>query len=962
MSAGPQIDWDKVSTSTAPSIDWDKVPSQGGDPYPEVGIHPKGDVQIGPRSGTGFEQWLEDVQSDVRHGTDLTLPGKALKLIGAEGTEKGAGGGPGGVGEMMGGELIGPAQVTHGMSVLSRPRTSQTARIRAGNDMLEGAFKSAGPGAALIPGAVPGAAIYGSLGAGARKVASTFGADDDTSELIGNLTSAVAPFSHPAVAKTGEFLQDHAPAIGKAAGYGTAAAGLIKTHNPLDLLLASKPVTKAAEIGTNLLGKGVQAAGETPVTPLVKTPPGEVIPTTDQQNDRFARNTMGMKSGYSSNKPLIPQLERGALVTPESVPEEGTPQLVNAQKQVIRGKGGRMTTQFTGGESTGGTQINPGPAWRGPASSVSPLVNSGEAFPEGEVLPPETQSQPLTNEPQKSIINTGDSSSMPSKSEELSPLVDTSMSRRNFLKLGGKVAAATAIPGGIAKPFIDAATDNDENNFGGYKSEADRKQFSQVDPVSLKPTMLKHLSEALNNFHHEGDGVDGIKPEDFESTHINSVTKSGSNFIVHMDAELEPGDASELVGLVSPEGKILKLAHTSDWNESYLIAKNGVTLPTDFDSSADPADQKFLGNSNDLSDLKRERESKWPEKELERSVSGQDSETPKDLVDIKDDKERNAEAQQNFDNDQAASDELSRKAMYKGMKKGYNPSIPGEHGEGPLLPWAQTPWGDVGIGDVEPQEGASASLKQKPLVQEFRNPAGGGSNKDQIIEAAKKNYKFGKGDVHVLNQELHGLDGPTGEFTYSPVYPNTPSKPGQERYVVDKKLNIKDISDGGVEKPKEPESAVTGKSEEVKISGEIPITKTTLDKDHILYHGTTPKRASNIISSGFKSSTGQIDDDLYTDEGRKLLNGVWLASKPDASSYARGGMIGVRVPKGTEVYSAPDIDPVGFLLKNPEKYESFDASGDVDKTQEKAIYSRGSASLKPPKGSSRNKTDLSGIQ
>ena len=38
---------------------------------------------------SGPMSWLEDLQADVKHGTDVTLPGKILHLLGAPGTERG---------------------------------------------------------------------------------------------------------------------------------------------------------------------------------------------------------------------------------------------------------------------------------------------------------------------------------------------------------------------------------------------------------------------------------------------------------------------------------------------------------------------------------------------------------------------------------------------------------------------------------------------------------------------------------------------------------------------------------------------------------------------------------------------------------------------------------------------------------------------------------------------------------
>src|SRR5271163_1554437 len=108
--SSPQIDWNSVPSST-PAIDWGSVASNPPPLEEGMKIHPG--TTVGARGGV--EGWLEDLQGDIKHGTESTLPGRLLHKVGFQGIESGAGGGEGGVGDVMGGELLGPTQVAHGL-------------------------------------------------------------------------------------------------------------------------------------------------------------------------------------------------------------------------------------------------------------------------------------------------------------------------------------------------------------------------------------------------------------------------------------------------------------------------------------------------------------------------------------------------------------------------------------------------------------------------------------------------------------------------------------------------------------------------------------------------------------------------------------------------------------------------------------------------------------------------------
>lgn len=80
--AGP---WEKYQQAPAASADgpWAKyaAPDVSAEQTSEQG-------SIGPRQG-GVSGYLNDLESDVRYGSDITMPGKILKALGAKGTNSG---------------------------------------------------------------------------------------------------------------------------------------------------------------------------------------------------------------------------------------------------------------------------------------------------------------------------------------------------------------------------------------------------------------------------------------------------------------------------------------------------------------------------------------------------------------------------------------------------------------------------------------------------------------------------------------------------------------------------------------------------------------------------------------------------------------------------------------------------------------------------------------------------------
>jgi len=129
----------------------------------------------------GVTTWLEDIQSDVSHGTGLTFPGRVLSAMGAPGTERGV---PPQVAEMMpgGGTIQGAAKMGHGIG-----RAVQGHPILGGNEAMQGFMQAVAPVAAMNPAFLPTMVAYGVGGAAINKGLTAVGVDPDTAEFIQNV-------------------------------------------------------------------------------------------------------------------------------------------------------------------------------------------------------------------------------------------------------------------------------------------------------------------------------------------------------------------------------------------------------------------------------------------------------------------------------------------------------------------------------------------------------------------------------------------------------------------------------------------------------------------------------------------------------------------------------------------------------------------------------------------------------
>lgn len=684
---------------------------------------PQGQVSANPEGHT-VANWFNDLENDVKHGGGRTLPGRILSKAGVQPVESGAGGGEGGVGDIMGGALLGPTEVGHGVASIPNIHTGHQA-INAANDIIRGAGHTLGPvGALTAPEAVVPSMIYAPAAIGAGRAVTALGGTPDEAELAGNLTGMAQPLIHTGLPAAGTFVQDHAPAIGKAAGYGGAIGELIHSKNPMSLLLGTPTATKAATAAASAVGKGMEAVG-----------------TSIPKPQDFIGGPGAPTPPENLSTPLA--LPRGAIQLPASEPNV-EPMIQPAASQIIRGNKGRMQKQFlTSTDQGNGPQYGSVPPLIGGLgeSQTPPPVDPGSSVTDTSQLKgnginpptlnqplikvPDASSQSLTNENESPNINTGDNP-LP---DENSLINSPNMSRRNFLGLGAKAAASAVVPkGGIVGDLINSnfSTPESTQNFipqaAGAASEG-----------SYLPTMTGHFSNYLNS---RSEGENNFTPESFTddpendlygSSTIKSVTPHGQDNIVHALADDgDGGGASHIIARIGPAGNVKNMIHGFDGDFNVAMNENGIT-PTDYEPT--PQEKAWTDklhnsefNDEDLDTIPpEETTTQQPEETHPPVETSNSSEDNNDLIDTRG-------LQQDFrdrmDRDQESSDELGNKLIYYGNKpdvgkvtgEQYRPNLPGQGDNTDLLPWAQTPWGSNkgATGYLQPKSEAITSTEDLP--------------------------------------------------------------------------------------------------------------------------------------------------------------------------------------------------------------------------------------------------------
>lgn len=342
------IDWEKLGNQPASQtsgIDWSKIPAVGGERNPQTGSltadqHP-------------IEHRIDDLANDMKFGpgvNDNRLPERVMRAVGFRGTETG-GTGSAGAAMPISGAVEGIPELIHAGSRIPQVSSLKDAESVA-HEGISGGLKTLGgvaPFAApeAMPMVVPAVATGGAAGTGASKVAGHLGASPETQQLVGDAASILVPGAHGLGEPVGRAMQTHAPALGRAAGYGATAASFLsgKKFNPLDLLFASDPVTKGASGAVRDTGKLIEGMG--------------AIPFKDPSLPSSPRGVSGPEPEILPPTPK--QLPRGPIQMP-APGEEPSSMLRPAQPVVARDTNtGRMRKSFQAGESTGKPVYNPEP-------------------------------------------------------------------------------------------------------------------------------------------------------------------------------------------------------------------------------------------------------------------------------------------------------------------------------------------------------------------------------------------------------------------------------------------------------------------------------------------------------------------------------------------------------------------------------------------------------------------------
>jgi hypothetical protein len=155
-----------------------------------------GRINAGAPGGVGG--WLENLESDIRHGTGVTAPGRGLRAMGAPGTESGV---SPAVGETIGGPIIGPVRVARGLKQALGPYAGEPAdlssELHGVNEAVRGGFQTlALPLAATNPAFIPTMAPYAVGGELAQRGLEKAGVSPEAAELTSNIALLGGGLTH----------------------------------------------------------------------------------------------------------------------------------------------------------------------------------------------------------------------------------------------------------------------------------------------------------------------------------------------------------------------------------------------------------------------------------------------------------------------------------------------------------------------------------------------------------------------------------------------------------------------------------------------------------------------------------------------------------------------------------------------------------------------------------------------
>lgn len=671
-----QIDWNGIPDASAPptgntngGINWDEIPDVSKS------------ATIQSRQGNSVENWLEDAQDDIRHGGEKTLPGRILYKMGATGTEQGSQAGAGGI---IGGPLVGPLEAAHGaMETAAGSVTPNSEReIHGANELVRGIGHTAEPLMALSPELLPSLVSYGGIGKAAQAGASELGADPDEAELIGTGAGLAAGPAKAGLEPVGNFLQRNSSNIGDTASTLGGIAESIRSKNPYWLMTGHPKVGKLVGAAVDLTGRAASKVGSTPFLPheLIQNPFGASAETPiDQAPDNLVQPK---------------QLGRGAIITPP--PQDTTNPTSGVQRAVVRGPGGKMTTQYRfGAPGTESDQTVYG--------SQPPLIQTqfGEPQEPPQVDPrfakESTTAQPLTEKENPDTIN-----------QQGKPLISTDLSRRDFLKRGAQTAAAGIASKIVPDSVSQVLTGESPSLIEPSTTEAPpvaEAASGTLDTQALAPKFGDLLSQGLKHYAKEnGDDEDiGLGAEDIANTvKIQGTSEEGGNTLVHFTAA--PDDdmgTADYLATVDPKGKIVRLA--TGFEEPSVMFDSGKwhfagagpeLTPTEQEwgdkvSGFDAVPEEEAGSrlipgskAQQYSQLYDDLDKEYPE----------DLEHPDDSSDLIHTKGLQEQGRGSIEQGEQGAQDLAARRAYAGSKPGYKTQIPGENDDS-IFPWAQHPYG-----------------------------------------------------------------------------------------------------------------------------------------------------------------------------------------------------------------------------------------------------------------------------
>ena len=156
-------------------------------------------AHIGPGK-PGVGGWLQDLESDIRSGTGATLPGRALRAMGAPGIESGV---SPGVAETIGGPIIGPVRAVAGLKQALGPYAGERADVRSEleglNEATRGAMQAAAPALIASPEALAALPAYGAAGELAQKGLEKAGVSPEAAELTSNIALIGGGLAHAGI-------------------------------------------------------------------------------------------------------------------------------------------------------------------------------------------------------------------------------------------------------------------------------------------------------------------------------------------------------------------------------------------------------------------------------------------------------------------------------------------------------------------------------------------------------------------------------------------------------------------------------------------------------------------------------------------------------------------------------------------------------------------------------------------